>query len=65
MASPQEREVLRQSLEQHKQELRLAVVDLGVAARSWTDPAESIRQHPVPWLVGAFLVGLWLGRDGG
>jgi hypothetical protein len=64
MARPEEREVLRQSLEQHKQELRLAVQDLGIAARSWSNPSESIRLHPGMWLLGAFAVGLWLGRGG-
>jgi hypothetical protein len=64
VASTEKREVLRQSLEQHKQELRLAMQDLGTAARSWGDPALAIRHHPAQWLVGAFLVGVWLGRDG-
>ncbi len=62
MASPQEREALRQSLEQHKQDLRLAVQDLSIAAKSWSDPAEAIRLRPLAWLAGAFVVGLWLGR---
>ncbi len=62
MARPENREALRQSLEQHKHELRLAVQDLSVAARSWSDPSESIRLRPGAWLAGAFVVGLWLGR---
>jgi hypothetical protein len=53
---------MRQTLEQHKEELRLAVQDLSVAARSWSDPAEAIRHRPAAWLTGAFIVGLWLGR---
>ena len=62
MASPEQRETLRQNLEQHKQDLRIAVQDLTVAARSWSDPTESIRLHPGSWLTGAFVFGLWLGR---
>ena len=62
MASPEHREALQQNLEQHKQELRVAVQDLTVAARSWSDPSESIRVHPGAWLASAFLVGVWLGR---
>jgi hypothetical protein len=62
MASSESREALRQSLEQHKEELRLAVQDLSTAARSWSDPAEAIRHRPAAWLTGAFIVGLWLGR---
>ena len=61
MARPEEREVLRQSLEHHKEELRLAVQDFTVAARAWSDPSESMRVHPGAWLTGAFLVGFWLG----
>jgi hypothetical protein len=63
MASPENREALRQALEQHKQELRLAVQDLSIAARSWSHPSESIRSHPGAWLASAFLVGLWLGSS--
>jgi hypothetical protein len=62
MARPEQRDALQQTLEQHKQELRLAVQDLSIAARSWSDPSESIRLHPGVWLAGAFVVGLWLGR---
>ena len=65
MASPEHREALEQNLEQHKQELRLAVQDFSTAARSWSHPSEAVRQHPGRWLVGAFVVGLWLGSRGG
>lgn len=61
MARPEGREALQQALEQHKQQLRLAVQDLTIAARSWSDPSESIRLHPGAWLAGAFVVGFWLG----
>ncbi len=63
METAEEREALEQSLEHHKDDLRAAVRDLGVAARSWSDPATSIREHPIIWLAGAFLMGAWLGRD--
>lgn len=59
----EDREALEQSLEHHKDDLRAAVRDLGVAARSAGDPATSIREHPIIWLAGAFLIGAWLGRD--
>jgi len=63
MSSVEDREALKQSLDHHKHELRMAVQDLGIAARSWSNPTETIREHPAVWLVGAFVLGLWLGRD--
>jgi hypothetical protein len=63
VARPENPELLRQSLEQHKQELRVAVQDLRVAARAWSHPRESVREHPVAWLAAAFLFGLWFGQD--
>jgi hypothetical protein len=60
VARPEDRELLEQSLAQHKEELRIAVQELRLAARSWSDP---IRQRPIIWLATAFLLGLWLGRD--
>lgn len=55
--------MLEQSLEHHKQELRVAVQELGLAARSWSSPAELVRQNPAAWMVAAFVLGWWLGRD--
>jgi hypothetical protein len=61
MARPEEREVLRQNLEGHKRELRLAVHELREAALGWPDPREHIREQPVRWLLGGLVLGLWLG----
>lgn len=62
MAQPEQHAVLRQTLEDHKRELRLALGELKDAgARIWPDPRERIRSFPVPWLLGTLLVGLWLG----
>jgi hypothetical protein len=62
MARPEEREVLRQNLEGHKRELRLAVHELREAALVWPDPRERIRERPMRWLLGGLVIGFLLGR---
>lgn len=62
-ASSDSPEAVRQSLEQHRDELRAAVQDLGEAARSWSDPIMAIRSRPLTWVAAGFLVGAWLGRQ--
>jgi len=54
------REVLRQSIEFDKAELLDAVDELKTAVQNQFDLRERIAENPVPWLVGAFLFGLWL-----
>jgi hypothetical protein len=61
MAHPEEREILRENLEGHKRELRLAVHELREAALVWPDPRERIRERPVGWLLGGLVIGFWLG----
>jgi hypothetical protein len=61
LARPEEREVLRQNLEGHQRELRLAVHELREAALVWPDPRERIRERPVRWLLGGLVIGFWLG----
>jgi len=59
-----QREDLLQSIEQDQEEVRVAVQDLTVAARSKLDVSEHIKESPLTWAMGAFLVGAWLGtRD--
>jgi ElaB/YqjD/DUF883 family membrane-anchored ribosome-binding protein len=61
MSASEDREVIRQSLHEHQRELREAVEELKLAARSYTDVRDPIRENPVKWLAAAFAVGLWLG----
>ena len=61
MARAESREALRQAMEEHRHQLRLAVEELKVAARMWTDPRDAVREHPGPWLAGGLGLGLWLG----
>lgn len=51
----------RREIEQHRRELDRAVVKLREATRRPLGLADGIRDHPLPWLTGALLVGLWLG----
>ena len=55
-----EREVLRQAIEEDKAELLDAVDELKAAVSNQFQLRERIAEHPVPWLVGGFLLGLWL-----
>ena len=61
MSAAEEREVIRQSLEEHQRELRDAVEELKLAAKSYADPRDPIREQPGKWLVIGVAAGLWLG----
>jgi hypothetical protein len=57
-----ERDVLRQSIENDKAELRDAVDDLKAAVRTRLTIRDNIDNNPTMWLVGAFVLGVWLSR---
>jgi hypothetical protein len=59
-----EREQLRQSIERNEAELREAVDELTSAVKSELTVRKHIEDNPVPWLVGGFVFGLWLSRNG-
>lgn len=61
-AAVDERALLRQSIERDEAELREAVGDLKAAVQSEFSVRNQISSHPVPWLVGGFVLGAWLGR---
>jgi len=58
------REGLRQSIEHDEDEVRGAVQELVGAAQARFDVRERVKQSPVAWVMGGFLVGLWLGSRG-
>ena len=64
MATVEEREILRQSLEARKRALQLAVEELAEATTEWTPVRELFRQRPFACLAGAMMLGLWLGSRG-
>jgi hypothetical protein len=59
-----EREALRQAIEDDKAELLDAVDELKAAVTQRFQLRERIAERPVPWLVGGFLLGLWLSSRG-
>jgi hypothetical protein len=60
----EQRELLRQSIERNEAELREAVDELTTAVKNELTLRKQITEHPVPWLLGGFALGLWLGRSG-
>jgi hypothetical protein len=56
-----EKEALRQSIERNEAELREAVEELTAAVKSEVTLGGQILEHPVPWLLGGFTVGLLIG----
>lgn len=68
MNDVQTREALVSSLERHEEELEQAFDELKLAVQRpfaiGDHVAQHIGEHPLPWLAGALLFGLWLGsRD--
>lgn len=68
MNDVQVREAIVSSLERHEEELEQALDELKQAVQRpfaiGDRVAEHIGEHPLSWLVGALLIGLWLGsRD--
>ena len=55
---------LRQSIKHNEAELRDAVDEMTTAVKSELTLRGHIAEHPVPWLLGAIVLGLWLSRRG-
>ena len=61
----EQREDLLESIERDEQEVRGAIQELTAAARVKLNIRENIKEFPLAWLIGSFLVGLWLGGGSG
>jgi hypothetical protein len=61
MIHDQELDQRRLEIEQHSQEFHEALDKLREATKRPLGLADSIREHPLTWLAGALLVGVWLG----
>jgi hypothetical protein len=60
----EQREQLTQSIERCQKEVNVAMHELTDAAGSKLDVSTHIKQFPLTWVIGAFLVGIWLGSHG-
>jgi hypothetical protein len=60
-AFAEQRQELLQSIERDEGEVRNAVQELAGAARFKLDMGERIKAFPLTWVIGAVLVGMWLG----
>jgi hypothetical protein len=59
----EQREELLQSIQKDEAEVRVAVHELTGAARK-LDLSEHIKKFPLTWVMGALLVGAWIGSRG-
>ena len=59
----QQREQLREQVEQEEAQLRQAVEDLKVAVSKPFRIIERLQDNPLPWLLSGALIGLWLGSS--
>jgi hypothetical protein len=60
----EQRDHLLQSIEQDEEKMRVATHELAGAVRFKLDLGERIKQSPLTWVIGACLVGAWLGNRG-
>jgi hypothetical protein len=57
----EQRRDLLQSIEQDREEMRVALHELTGAVGFQLDVSERIKASPLKWAIGAFLFGMWLG----
>ena len=60
----EQRDHLVRSIEQDDEKMRVATHELAGAVRVKLDLGERIKQSPLTWVIGACLVGAWLGSRG-
>ncbi len=61
MSAAISREGLEARIVRERRALAEALGDLGERARAEVDPRRWVRERPVAWLAGAFVVGFLLG----
>jgi len=61
MTYDQQLAVLEESLASSREELRASVQRVKRAVREPLHVSRRIRESPAPWVLGAVLLGLWLG----
>ena len=65
MSDLETRQELLATAARHEQELEQALVELKQAVKHPLRIGDRMAQHPLPWLFGAVLVGVWLGTRNG
>ena len=60
----EQREELLQRIEQDQEEVRVAMHELTRAVEFKLDVRVYIKRFPLTWVIGGFLVGMWLGSRG-
>lgn len=53
---------IRAELDRARDDVAAALLGLRDQVQATISPREWVRRHPLPMLVGALLVGVWLGR---
>jgi len=61
MTFTDQREELLESIERDQEEALFAVQELTQVARDTFSVRDHIRDNPMMWLAGGFLLGMWLG----
>ena len=64
MGFAEQRDDLLQSIQHDQEEVHGAIKELADAAHESLSLSEHIRHYPLTWVIGGFIVGLWLGRAG-
>ncbi|MGH3055015.1 MAG: hypothetical protein ACRDL7_08575 [Gaiellaceae bacterium] len=57
----EQRDDLLQAIQRDQEEVRGAIHELADAAQVKLSLSEHIKQSPLTWVIGGFVVGLWLG----
>ena len=69
MSDMETRQQMLEVAARHEEELERAIGDLKQAAHRPFEVSERVRAHitahPIPWLIGSVLIGLWLGSRNG
>lgn len=65
MSDMETRQELLATAARHEEELEQALVELKQAVKHPFGIGDRMAQHPLPWLFGSLLIGLWLGSRNG
>jgi len=64
MGFAEQRDDLLQSIQHDQEVVHGAIQELAEAAHETLSLSEHIRRYPLAWVIGGFVVGVWLGAAG-